>query len=302
MKFDELKEMRQFVGFLYKCPYDERFLVIYPTDVFTGLIIANNDPSKLKRLISPYSIHGFKDILKGAKRLHILDSKVLGLRPCDEKAGFSREYRGLVESMSKRGETTRYSVPIRMVGDPERFNSICGCDKADERFLKNVWCKIIRDEWNLKSEGIKYYQTPSCPHIWAEIFAVEDGYGVKVFGDDVGFDVHERNQSRTWIKPYLLAFIDILRIPQRFRDIEINYVFTYFTDFFRTFKKYVNKMRKRDGLGSITMYDDPGIKEYIFQRFIRGGYSEDKLREAIWKITAIKSSQHDLPANSLSQA
>jgi len=282
MKQCEIKELEQLTGLAYKCSFDERFTVFHPTEIFTGAIIANNNSqSRLERLINPFSTQELKNTLKKAGRLQILDSKgVLSLKPCDDKASFSREYDSVVESMSKGGETVRHSVGIINVRDPMRFNSSCTCGKSKKRFIKSIWSPIVRNEWKIPLNGIKYYQTEICPHVWATIFATEEKYFVRVLGESMGFDVHEWGQHNTWIKPYLLSYIEILKKAPKLPNLAIDYVFTYYSNMFDLSKAYLNQGRRQNGLNPIRMYDDPVVKYDILQKFI-GSHPRNTLEECI---------------------
>jgi len=262
MKREFLGEIDQLVGFSYYSFKNRKFRRIHPTDVIKGAIIAASTANTLEDLIYPYSFDEVKDALKNSGK-EVLNSKVIKIFSCEE-IGFSREYGGVVGSMSFK-DVPIHSVNIRFAHDFENFEINCDCGKYKKRrYPSGVWFPAILKEWRLKN---KRYSETSCPHICALHFYLKETEGVNALGLD-GLD---------FMKPYVLSFIDVLKRFPEIKEYSLDYFYTYYSSMFDDIKKQVNRFRDRNGLRELRMYSNPYLKNYIRNRMGMSKRLEEKI-------------------------
>jgi hypothetical protein len=271
MKKNELSTIFQFSGFLYYKPKSGNVIGLYPTDLFMGSIINRNSKDHgLDDLIYPYSVEELKKALKAYGRDRVLNAKILELNPSKEEALKCKEFNAVVSSMSDK-EKTHKSL-IRNIFDPTRVEFRCSCGKKlGNRDTRGIWHPILKIEWPQILDG-KHYLEAVCPHISALKYGVLENYEVRVFGFDDGL---------SFMKPYLFAYIDILKTAPKFRDYTIDFVMTWYSSMFDKVKEQVNKMRNNIGLGSLDMYDMKSVRKYAEYMLVKGGYNRSKLNEVI---------------------
>jgi len=289
MKKDLLADLYQLDAISYLSPVDHYFRVFRPTDFLKGAIIkANTFPGELKNLVSPtYSVEEFQNTLKKAGRLDILNGRFLEMKPCG-KGCYPKEFVGVVKSMSSRGETTRQKIKVIHVNDPLRVQPACECDKKWNNFdVRTIWTKIILDEWRIPQTHVKYYQYSTCPHLCAGDFYVRDNFGVRIFGIRDGFDL-ETTDGKTkitpFMKPYIIAYKEALDCAPTVPDYIFDTILTHHTGFFDDIKKYIDFMRKEQGMEPLNLN---GVGNYLIENFVHSGYSEDKINELIWIFAGI---------------
>jgi hypothetical protein len=276
-----LAELYQLDSISYLSPVDHYFRFFLPTDFLKGAIIyANSIPSGLQDLVSPYSVEEFKNTFKKAGRSDVFNGKFLEMKPCGETTRFSKEFVGVVKSMSSRGETTRQKIRIIYAGDPLRVNHTCTCDKRFNNWdVRAVWHRIILDEWRIPEPHVKYYRISTCPHVCAGDFYVRDNFSVRIFGIEDGFDLEEDGKIVPFLKPYILAYKEALDCTPTFPDYIFDTILTHHTRFFDGIKKYIDSMRKEQGMKPLDLH---GIGDYLVDNFIHSGYPEDRINELIW--------------------
>lgn len=273
MKKEELSRMFQLSGFVYYAPGTRNFPILYPTDLIFGAIINENSKEHgVEDLIHPYSMDKLLSVLKSYGRDRVLNSKVFEVKPCVTKALVCDEFVATVGSMSVDGKI--HDPVIKHVSDPQSIEFRCSCrKKLRNRDVKGVWEPLILNEWKpVLSEGKHYYLEAICPHVSSLKFNASENFGVKVLGFNDGLD---------FMKPYVLAYIDILKCAPKFRNYAIDIVLTYHSSMFNKVKKNVNKMRESMGLGSLVMYDLRSVSAYIEYELVKGGYERGKLNEVI---------------------
>jgi hypothetical protein len=285
MKRELLAELYQLNCISYLSPIDHYFRVFRATDFLKGEIIrANTVPTGLQDLVSPCSVEEFKNTFTKAGRSDIFDSKFLEMKPCGKKIYSTKEFVGVVKSMSCGGEASRQKIGIIHAGDPLRVNHTCKCDKkSDNWFVRSVWHRIILDEWKIPEYHVKYYQFSTCPHICAGDFYIRANFGSRIFGIKDGFDTEEKEDGkiklRPFLKPYILAFKEALDCAPTFPDYIFDTILTHHTGFFNGIKKYIDSMRKVQGMKALDLH---GIGDYLVENFVHSGYSEDKINELLW--------------------
>jgi hypothetical protein len=290
MEMEFLAELYQLNSISYLSPVDHYFRVFRPTDFLKGAIIyANSSPSGLQDLVSPYSVEEFKNTFKKAGRLDVFNGKFLEMKPCGETTRFSKEFVGVVKSMSGKGETTRQKIRIIHAGDPLRVNHTCTCDKRFNNWdVRSVWHRIILDDWGIPESHIKYYQISTCPHVCAADFNIRDNFGIRIFGIRDGFDLEEKKDGgikiTPFMKPFIIAYKEALDCAPTFPDYIFDTILTHYSGFFDGIKRYINSMRKQQGMKPLDLH---GIGNYLIENFIRSGYSEDKINELIWIFTGL---------------
>jgi len=285
MKREFLAELYQLNSISYLSPIDHYFRVFRGTDFLKGAIIkANTTSSGLRDLVSPHSVEEVKNTFKKAGRSDIFNGKFLEMKPCGKTSYFSKEFVGVLKSMSSGGETTRQKIGVIHATDPLRVNHICKCDKIfDNWFVRTFWHRTILDEWKIPEYHVKYHQISTCPHKCAADFYIRDNFNLRIFGIRDGFDLEERDDGRVkitpFMKPYILAYKEGLDYAPSFPDYIFDTILTHHTGFFDGIKKYIDSMRKRQGMQSLDLH---GIGNYLVEKFVNSGYSEDKINELIW--------------------
>lgn len=276
MEMEFLPELYQLDSISYLSHVDLYFRFFRPTDILKGKIIdENSTPGGLQDLVSPHSVEEFKDTFKNAGRLDVFNARVLEMKPCEETSHSSKEFVGVVHSMSSGGETTRQKIRIVHAGNPLRVNHACQCDKRYDNWdVRSVWHRTILDEWRIPEVHDKYYQISTCPHVCGGDFNIRKNLGVKIFGIEDGFDTEE-----PFMKRYVLAYKEALNCAPAFPDYIIDTILTHHSRFFDGIKSYIDSMRKKQGMKPLDLH---GIGNYLVENFVKSGYSEDKINELIW--------------------
>jgi len=268
MKKNELSKIFQFSGFLYYKPKSGNVVGLYPTDLFMGSIINGNSREHgIEYLIDPYSMKELKECLMTYGRNKVLNSRVLKVKPYKE----CEEFVGTISSMSNK--TITHKSLIRNIFDPTRIEFRCSCPKKmDNRDVRDGWDSILLIEWRpFISEG-KHYLEAICPHVSALKSNLQETRGINLFGFDDGLD---------FMKPYVTAYIEVLKHVPKLRDYAIDFAFTWYSSMFDKVKEHVNKMRKSIGLTDLTMYDMESVRGYVEYMLVKGGCKRSKLNEAI---------------------
>lgn len=290
MEKDLLAEVYQLDSLSYLSPVDNYFRVFRPTDILKGAIINDNSrPGGLNNLVYPYSVEEVKRTFENAGRLDVFNGKILEIKPCGETTHSSKEFVGIVTSMSCGGETTRQKIRIIHAGDPLRFNHACKCDKRfDSWDVRSFHHRAILDQWKIPEVHPKYYQISTCPHVCGGDFYIRDNFNVRVFDIRDGFDLEESEggvrKIKTFMKPYILAYKEALDIAPAFPDYIFDTILTHYSGFFNDIRKYIDSMRKRQGMDPLDLH---GIGTYLVESFVHDGYSEDKINELIWIFTGL---------------
>jgi len=285
MEMKLLPELYQLDSISYLSSVDHYFRFFRPTDFLKGGIIhANTSPSGLQALVRPYSEEEFKNTFENAGILNVFNARFLEMKPCGETGHSSKEFVGIVKSMSSGGETTRQKIKIIHVGDPLRVNHACKCDKRFDNWdVRVVWHRAILNEWGIPESHVKYYQFSTCPHVCAGDFYIRDNFGVRIFGIKDGFDLEEKKDNQIKITPYMkhyiLAYKEALDCAPAFPDYIFDTILTHHSRFFDNIKKYIDSMRKEQGMKPLDLH---GIGNYLVENFVHSGYSEDKINELIW--------------------
>lgn len=288
MEKESLAELYQLDSLSYLSPEDHYFRFFRPTDILKGKIIdENSTPTGLQDLVSPFSVEGFKDTFQNAGRSDVFNARVLEMKPCEETSYSSKEFVGVVHSMSSGGETTRQKIRIIHAGDPLRVNHVCTGEKRLENWdVRAVWHRAILDEWTIPEAHPKYYQISTCPHVCAGDFNIRRNFGVKIFGIEDGFDSEGRRDNGTtpFMRRCVLAYKEALDCAPVFPDYIFDTILTHHSRFFGGIRKYIDSMRKEQGMKPLDLH---GIGNYLVENFVHSGYSEDKINELIWIFTGL---------------
>lgn len=290
MNMHNLGEIYQLDGVSYLSPWDNYFRIFRPTDILKGGIInENTKPSGLSDLFFPYSVEEVKRTFKKAGRLDIFNGRFLNIKPCGKSNYCSREYVGVVRSMSGGGETTRQKIRVIYSGDPLRVNHACTCDKRYDNFdVRSVWSKIILYQWRIPRLNIKRHQFSTCPHVCAADFYIRENFEERIFGIRDGFDMTEKEDGkeklRIFLKPYILAYKEALDCAPNFPDYVFDTILTHHSGFFNNTIKFINSMRRKNGMTPLHLR---GIGDYLISNFIRSGIPEEKINELLWIFAGI---------------